>query len=445
MSLPFDSVARLADLAPSQRRSVFAWCLYDWANSAFPTVIGTFVFATYFVQAVAENETVGTSQWGVAMAICGMLIALLSPPLGAIADGAGRRKPWLAGFTLLAVATSAALWWARPDPSSVPYALTVVVLATLGFELGTVFYNAMLIDVAPPQMMGRVSGWGWGLGYFGGLTCLVACLVLLIQPDPPLLPLDRTQLEHVRATSLLVAAWYGLFCWPLLLVVPDSPRRATLGQAVRSGLAAMARLLPELRRRPPVALFLLSRLLYTDGLNTLFNFGAIYAAGTFGMATDEIILLGIAMNVTAGAGAAFFAFVDDAIGPKRTVLIALVSLSAIGLSLLLVGSKTWFWLLALPLGVFFGPAQAASRTLMARLAPADQASEYFGLFALSGRITAFMGPAALAYATATFGSQRAGMATILVFLLGGAAILAFVQEPPRGPPSVQLSADAAEA
>ncbi|MFQ3623112.1 MAG: MFS transporter, partial [Acetobacteraceae bacterium] len=211
-------------------------------------------------------------------------------------------------------------------------------------------------------------------------------------------------------------------------------RRASIGEAVRTGLAAIARLLPELRRRGAVARFLVARLLYTDGLNTLFNFGAIYAAGTFGMSTDEIILLGIAMNVTAGAGAALFAFIDDAIGPRRTVLISLVSLSAIGLALLLIDSKTWFWLLALPLGVFFGPAQAASRTLMARLTPPAQASEYFGLFALSGRITAFMGPAALAWATASFGSQRAGMATILVFLLGGAAILASVREPPRRPP-----------
>jgi UMF1 family MFS transporter len=429
VTVPFDDVTRLAELTGERRRSVVAWCLYDWANSAFPTVIGTFVFATYFVQAVAENETVGTSQWGLAMAVAGVLIALLSPPLGAIADGAGGRKPWLAGFTVLAVLTSAALWWVRPDPEAVPFALAVVVLATLGFELGTVFYNAMLVDVAPRHMMGRISGWGWGLGYAGGLCCLVLSLVLLIQPDPPLFPLDRAEAEHVRATALLVGLWYGVFCWPLFLLVPDAPRRAPIAAAVRTGLAAMARLLPELRRRPAVARFLIARLLYSDGLNTLFNFGAIYAAGTFGMATDEIILLGIAMNVTAGIGAALFAFVDDAVGPKRTVLASLACLAAIGALLLLIEGKLWFWALALPLGVFFGPAQAASRTLMARLAPAAQASEYFGLFALSGRITAFAGPAALAWATAAFGSQRAGMATILLFLLGGAAILTTVEEP----------------
>jgi UMF1 family MFS transporter len=439
VTVPFAEATRLAELSRAQRRAVVAWSLYDWANSAFPTVISTFVFATYFVQAVAESETVGTSQWGFTMAIAGVLIALLSPPLGAVADGAGGRKPWLAGFTVVAVVTSAALWWVRPDPASVPFALVVVVLATLAFELGTVFYNAMLVDVAPRPMMGRVSGWGWGAGYAGGLCSLVLCLALLIQPDPPLFPLDRGEAEHVRATNLLVAVWYGVFCWPLFLLVPDAPRRAPIRQAIRTGMAAMARLLPELRRRPDVARFLLARLLYTDGLNTLFNFGAIYAAGTFGLDTDEIILLGIAMNVTAGTGAGLFAFVDDAIGPKRTVLLSLAALGALGGALLLVEGKLWLWALALPLGVFFGPAQAASRTLMARLAPVEQASEYFGLFALSGRITAFLGPAALAWATAAFDSQRAGMATILAFLLGGAAILTTVREPPRGaataPPS----------
>ncbi len=430
MSPPFAQADALRALSPRARRSVLAWCLYDFANSAFPTVIGTFVFPTYFVQAVAADETTGTSQWGFAMAVAGLLIAILSPPLGAIADGAGGRKPWIAAFTVLAIASSAALWLVRPDPSFVPFALVVVVIANLAFELSTVFYNAMLVDVAPPKMRGRVSGWGWGIGYFGGLICLVACLVLLITPDPPLLPLDRAAAEPVRATSVLVGLWYGLFCWPLFRFVPDTPRRARVAEAVRSGMAAIGRLVPELRRRPAVTRFLISRLLYTDGLNTLFNFGAIYAAGSFGMATDEIILLGIAMNVTAGFGAYAFAFIDDRIGPKRTVLISLASLAAIGVVLLLVRDKALFWLFALPLGVFFGPAQAASRTLMSRLAPPAQASEYFGLFALSGRITAFAGPAALAWATDAFGSQRAGMATILLFLLGGGAILASVREPP---------------
>jgi UMF1 family MFS transporter len=430
VTVRFQDITRLADLPRERRRAVVAWSLYDWANSAFPAVIGTFVFATYFVQAVAESETVGTSQWGFAMAVAGVLIAVLSPPLGAIADGAGGRKPWLAGFTVMAVIACAVLWWVRPDPAAVPFALAVVVLATLAFELGTVFYNAMLVDVAPRPMMGRISGWGWGAGYVGGLFCLLLCLVLLIQPDPPLFPLDRAKAEHVRATNLLVAVWYGVFCWPLFLLVPDAPRRASIRAAIRSGMAAMARLIPELRRRPAVTRFLIARLLYTDGLNTLFNFGAIYAAGTFGLGTDEIVLLGIAMNITAGIGAGLFAFVDDAIGPKRTVLLSLGALAAIGGVLLLVEGKLWFWALALPLGVFFGPAQAASRTLMARLAPVEQASEYFGLFALSGRITAFAGPAALAAATAAFDNQRAGMATILVFLLGGAAILTTVREPP---------------
>jgi len=413
-------------------RAVVGWCLFDWANSAFPTVINTFVFATYFTSSVASDPVSGTSAWGYANTIAGVLIALLSPPLGAIADRGGGSKPMLALFVPLTGLFAASLWFVEPDPGWVLPGLALYVAGTISFELGTVFYNSMLPRIADPSRIGRISGWGWGVGYIGGLACLVLCLMVLIQPDPAPFGLDRTALEHVRATSLVVGAWTVVFAIPLFLYVPGQDgAREPWGQAIRNGMGAILRLLPELRRRPDIARFLLARLFYTDGLNTLFAFGAIYAAGTFGMATDEIILLGIVLNVTAGAGAAGFAFLDDRLGPKPVVLVALAGLALIGAGLLVAPDKTWFWILAAPLGLFFGPAQAASRTLMAKLAPPDQQSEFFGLFALSGRITSFMGPAVLATVTAWSGSQRAGMSTILVFLALGAAILLTVRPPAR--------------
>jgi len=191
---------------------------------------------------------------------------------------------------------------------------------------------------------------------------------------------------------------------------------------------ALGRTLKSIHRTGPVFRFLLARLLYVDGLNTLFAFGGIYAAGTFGMEIDEIILFGIALNLTAGLGAAGFAWIDDWIGPRRTVLIALSAIIIIGIPLLLIDSKTAFWALGLCIGIFMGPAQAASRSLMARLAPPDQMTEMFGLFALSGKATAFLGPAVLALVTTAFASQRAGMATVLVFITAGALILLTVRE-----------------
>ena len=411
------------------RRAQVAWCLYDWANSAFPTVIVTFVFSSYFVGAVASTPEAGTVAWGRAVSISALLIGLLSPIAGAIADATGRRKPWLFGFSATCAVTTAALWFVRPDPSDVPLALILFVLANAAFEIGTVFYNAMLPALVPPDRIGRLSGLGWGVGYAGGLICLVVALLALVQADPPPFGLDKGAAEHVRAVAPLTALWFVLFAAPIFLFTPDVPPTG-LGfvSAARRGIVTLARTFVEVRKYRNIARFLVAQLLYIDGLNTLFAFGGIYAAGTFGMTTAEIIQFGIALNIAAGLGAAGFAWIDDWIGAKKTVLIALVCMMVIGVPLLLVQTKLGFWLLAVPLGIFFGPAQAASRSLMGRLAPANLRGEMFGLFALSGRITAFLGPATLAWATDRFASQRAGMATVLVFLLAGFLLLIPVKD-----------------
>lgn len=410
---------------PRDRRA-FWWCLYDWANSAFPTVITTFVFATYFTTAVAPDVASGTAAWGVAQAVAGIAIALLSAPIGALADAGAGRTRWLTALTIATALSTAMLWFIRPDPALVPMAVVMVIVATICFELGTVFYNALLPAVAPPHRYGRISGLGWGLGYFGGLMCLVAALFVLVQPNPPLLPLDREQAEHVRATALLVGLWLLTFGWPCLVFVRDRPDPAPPG-AVRRAMAELWHVLRSLPRNPPVARFMVARLFYTDGLNTLFGFGAIYAAGKFGMSTEQVLYFGIALNVTAGLGAASFALIEDRLGARNTVLLSLVGLAVLGTGLLVVQDQLWFWALGLPLGLFMGPAQAASRSLMAKLTPPGEESAYFGLFAVSGRATAFVGPAVLAATVAATGSQTAGMATILVFLGAGFLILRTVR------------------
>ena len=408
----------------TSRPALFAWCLYDWANSAFPTVITTFVFAAYFTESVAADPVRGTSQWGYAISASALAVAIMGPVLGAIADHAGPRKPWIAGFTVICVMATAMLWFVRPDTSWVVWALVFVGLANFAFEMGMVFYNAMLPELAERAWMGRISGWGWGLGYAGGLTCLGLVLAGFIQPEVPWFGLDKAAAEHVRATAFLVAAWFALFSVPLFLFTPDTRARGLPpAEAVRRGLATLAATLGHVRDYADVARFLLARMIYTDGLNTLFAFGGIYAVGTFGFDFAELIAFGIAMNLTAGVGAALFAWVDDRIGPKRTVLISIAALTVLGGGLLVVEGKALFWALGLPLGIFVGPAQAASRSYMAHLAPARLRTEMFGLYALSGKATAFLGPAALAWATAAAGSQRVGMATIVAFFAVGMVLL----------------------
>jgi MFS transporter, UMF1 family len=412
-------------------RKAWAWAFYDWANSAFPTVVSTFVIAAYFTQGIAPDPATGQANWGWMQTLAGVAIAVLSPPLGAVADAGGRRRLMLALCTLVMVLATAGIWFARPQPAYMAWALLCVGVATVAFELATVFYNSLLPQLAPPERLGRISGLAWGLGYAGGLVCLLLCLFLLVQPNPPLFGLDRDAAEHVRATALLTAGWIALFCWPVLLALPD-PAGEKLGwwQAARAGLAETRDVLRSLPHNPALTRFLIARLFYTDGLNTLFAFGAIFAAGAFGMTVDEVILFGIALNVTAGLGAAGFGLVEDRFGSKRTVLVALGCIIALGAGLLVAQGKPAFWGLALLLGIFMGPAQAASRTLMARLAPENEAAAYFGLYALSGRVTGFCGPAVLAFVTGITASQRAGMATVLVFLAAGAALLARVRLPP---------------
>jgi UMF1 family MFS transporter len=423
------------DRAPSAKAGIFAWCLYDWANSAFPAVISTFVFSTYFTTAVAENVTTGTAQWSWAVTGSALVVAALGPVLGAVADAAGRRKPWLFGFTAVSVVGCGLLWFVHPHVSDVLLALVVFGVANAAFEFGTVFYNAMLADIAPPRHIGRISGWGWGMGYAGGLVCLVIILVLFVQADAPALGLNVKEAEHVRIAGPLSGLWWVLFAIPLFVLTPDAPSKgiATLA-AVRQGSAALWRTLRQIRKYENILLYLVAHMIYTDGLNTLFAFGGIFAAGTFGMSMAEVTMFGIMLNITAGLGAFAFAWVDDWIGAKRTIALALAGLTLVGGALLLVESKEAFWVLALLLGIFFGPAQAASRSLMARLAPAHLRTEMFGLFALSGKATAFLGPFLLGWVTLAFDSQRAGIATVLIFFLVGLAILLRVEERQEPPP-----------
>jgi UMF1 family MFS transporter len=404
-------------------RAIAAWVLYDWAYGAFNTVIATFVFATYYTQAVAPDPVTGAARWAGAQTVAGILIALLSVPLGAVADRGGRRRAMLATTTAIMIAGTLGLWFVRPSPDSSALALVLVVVATVAYEVATVFYNAMLPALAPPGRLGRLSMLGWGAGYGGGLICLALCLVLLVGPAVPPFGLDRAQAEQIRATALLAGAWLALFSWPVLVFVPETGRRTPWGPAIREGMGELRAVLWAATGQAGLRRFLLARLFTNDGLTTLFAFGGIYAAGAFGMDAKQVLMFGIGLNLSSGLGALGFAFIDDRIGSKTTVLASGLALAGLGAALLVVHDRTLFWALGLTLGVFVGPVQAANRSLMAAMAPAEARAAWFGMFALSGRITGFLGPLALGLMTATFGSQRAGMAVIPVFMVIGAALL----------------------
>jgi UMF1 family MFS transporter len=407
-----------------------SWCLYDWANSAFPTIVTTFVFSVYFTRAVAEDPVDGAVQWSHSVTAAALAVVLGAPALGAIADGLGRRKPWLLAFTALTVLGTLALWLVKPSPSYLLVGQVLYAAAATSFGFAMVFYDAMLRSIAPPGYIGRLSGWGWALGYAGGLASLVLALVFLVNADPPPFGLARESYEHVRATNVLAAVWFALFAIPIFLFTPDRPSTgASVRDAVQTGLRSLATTMRHLLANRTIARFLLAHMFYTNGLNTLFAFGGIYAAGTFQMSFAEVLIFGIALNVTAGVGAAGFAWVDDLIGSKKTVLIALSALSALGLALVLVEAKPVFFVLGCLLGIFVGPVQAAGRALMARLAPKELETQAFGLYELAGKVTVFVGPLLLGLATDFFRSQRVGMSTILLFFVAGIIILLPLREP----------------
>jgi len=400
-----------------------SWALFDFANSAFPTVITTFVFAAYFSKAIAPDEVAGTALWGYGMAVSGLLIACAAPFCGAIADRAGGRKPWIFFFSLACILSSSALWFAVPDQSAIILALVCVGCATFGFEMAMVFYNAMLADLSLPGREGLLSGLAWGLGYLGGLLGLALVLVLFVQTDQPLFGLDKDLAEHVRISGPFVGLWYALFALPLFLFVPDQPKKMPLQKAMSQGLEQLFTTLKHWRNHPNVFGFLITRMIYIDGLNTLFAFGGIYAAGTFGMSFQDLILFGISINVTAGLGAALFGWLDDRWGSKRVIMLALICLVLVGTATLLVTEKDHFMILGLLLGLFMGPTQAASRTYMSKIAPDHLRGELFGLYAFSGKATAFIGPFLVALFSDLMDSQRAGMATIIIFFVIGLALM----------------------
>lgn len=413
-------------------KPLVAWVIYDWANNSFATIVLTFVFAAYFSRQVALEVTYGTALWGTALGIGGIFVALLAPVLGATADQMGRTKPWIALFTAVCVLATALLWFIESSPGYTIPALLLVVAGMIGSEFANVLYNAMLPRLADAEHLGRWSGWAWSAGYAGGLACLVAALLLFVQENP-WIPLDRGSYQHVRATCLLAAAWYAVFALPLFWKTPDIGPQKPIAVAFRDGLRQLRDTFLSLRRYRRIVRFLIARLIYIDGLGTLFVFGGVYAAGTFAMDEKEILAFGIAINATAGLGALGFAWVDDWIGGKRTVMLSLIALMVFGSALLLIESQLLFWVLALSLGLFVGPVQAASRSFMARISPAEIRNEAFGFYAFSGKATSFVGALLVGWLTRYSESQRIGMSVIIVlFMIGFLLMMRVPSDDPKG-------------
>jgi len=386
------------------------------------------VYAAFFAKGIALDENAGTNLWSTGITISALIVAVLSPFVGAMADKGGYRKKYLGIATAVSVVATIVLFF--PQKGDVYFALTVFIIANVAFEMANVFYNAFLPDIAPAHKIGRVSGYGWALGYIGGLLCLVVGLVLFVQPDPPLFGLNADTDAQYRATNLLVAVWFTLFSLPLFLFVKDKkvdnppPTR----QLIKEAKQDLIRVFADVKQYRQVFRLLVARLVYNDGLVTIFGFGGIYATVVFGFTLDEVIVFGIALNLAAGFGAWAMGHLDDKMGGKITILISLVGLSVATIVAVLAQSVFWFWVSGIGVGLLAGPNQAASRSLLGRFTPKKHENEFFGFFAFSGKFTAFLGPFLLGKLTIMFGNMRAGIAVVLVLFIVGAILLLRVDE-----------------
>ncbi|MEE4364497.1 MAG: MFS transporter [Desulfotignum sp.] len=414
--------------APADKRTVFGWVLFDFANSAYTTLVVTFIYGTYFVSAIAPDEVAGTALWSRGITMTALCVAFLSPVLGALADQGGLRKRFLFLSTVVAVAGTAALFWV--SPGQVFWALFFFVISNIAFEFSNVFYNAYLPDISTRNNIGRISGVGWGVGYIGGLAAMVVALVGFISPETPWFGLSTTDGVNIRATCLLVAAWFALFSIPLFLWVPGTVPlvRADKARIAKSGLADLADTFREIRKYRQIVRLLVARMIYNDGLVTIFAFGGIYAAGTFGFSFQEIMIFGIVLNVSAGIGALIMGIFDDRLGGKPTIQISNCILALAALMAVLAPDKTWFWAAGILVGFFAGPNQSASRSLLGRFVPEEKENQFYGFFAFSGKLTAFMGPLLLGFLTQVFASQRAGVSVVVLFFVIGGLLLTRVDE-----------------
>jgi UMF1 family MFS transporter len=442
------------------RSAVIGWILFDWAAKPFFTLVTTFVFAPYFATHVAPDPASGQALWGFATAAAGLIIALMSPVLGAIADASGRRKPWIAAFGALLVIGSCLMWFGKPgDASAIPLLLVAYGIATVGVEFATVFNNAMMPSLVPPDSMGRLSGTGWAIGYVGGILSLILVLCFLAaSPDTgrtllgfmPLFGLDPVMHEGDRVTGPLASVWFVVFVLPMFVLTPDYPAKLPVYDALRQGLIDLRHTLAGLPNRKSMAAFLLANMIYTDGLVSLFAFGGIYAAGTFDWNTTQIGSFGVILAVAGALGAWIGGKLDDKFGPKRVIAGSLLILLASIISILFVGKRTIAFIEVAPpasshllfssatervylvlgcmIGAAGGPLQAASRTLLIRLAPKESVTQYFGLFALTGRITSFIGPLLIGLVTTITASQRFGMAALVLFFVLGLLLLTQVKD-----------------
>ena len=417
------------------KRTIFSWSIYDFANQPFTTITVTFIYSTFFTSTIfLGSEELGIAAWGKAITISSLIIAFLSPIMGAVADRGGYRKLFLIFWTWICIIFSFMLYF--PEPGDVFNALLFFCIANIGFEMGGVFLNAYLPEIAPKNKIGRISGYGWSFGYIGGLIALAACFLLFVVPENPINPLtgnvlDKSSYQHIRIINVFIAIWFAVFSIPTFLFVNSNERIVKLSNnVISSSFKEIKNTFNQIRNYKQVIRFLLARVVYNDAIITVIAFGGPYAYTQFGFDMDtngKLMIFGIVLNIFAGIGAFLFGFLDDYLGGKKTIQITnfgfIVALLIAFIAPVLENGEFYFWIAGGLIGIFMGPNQAASRSLMGRLIPENKENEFYGFFAFSGKATAFLGPLLFTVVVTLTGDIRLSLLMLAVLFFIGMLML----------------------
>ena len=391
------------------KKEVISWSLYDFANQPFTTIIVTFVYGAFFTSVIASDENTGTLFWTWGIASTAIIVSILSPILGALADKGGFRKFFLILFTWICAIFSILLYF--PQSGDVFFALSLFVIANISFELGSVFCNSYLQDLSEDSNIGKISGFAWGLGFVGGLLALFISFSLF-----------ELNSVGIRGINILVGVWFLIFSIPTFLFVKDRKKDKLTKKHFVDSFDSIKTTFKEVVKYKIIMKFLIARLFFNDGLITIFSLGGIYAVDTLDFTFDEVMMLGIVLNISAAIGSFVFGYLEDKIGVKKVINISLVVLVFSTLLAFIAPyfkfQKEIFWIAGVLIGLMVGPNQSCSRSLMAKLTPKEKQNEFFGFFALTGKATSFLGPVLFGIITFNFSQQVALWVVIFLFLIG---------------------------
>jgi len=402
-------------------KKIFNFALYDFANSAFTTIIITFIFATYFAKQIAPNPVLGQSYWGWTIGITGFLVAIIGPVAGSFADKKNTTIFFIRLFSLLCILFTALLWFSKPSQTYLFYTLTIVAIANFFYEMSLIFYNSLLKEISNNKNLGKSSGFGFALGYIGGIIILLISIKFFIDNNNLPFGLSKEESQNIRAIALLVSTWFLIFSFPFLFFVIKEGKKK-IKRNVSSNFNDLRKIVWN-KKISPLGKFLIARMLYADGLNAIIVMGGIFAVGVFNLEIKDLLKLSILMNITAFIGAFFGGWANDKYGSKIVIIFSLIGLIFSSVAILFTFSVSAFFFLAAINGFFIGPIQSASRVVITSMLNKNNQGKGFGLFATSGKLTSFLGPLLVSTITFLTNSQRIGFSSAIILLLAGLIIL----------------------